>query len=349
MISFDLYSQERYLNSLDDNPLSGKRIFSSREKKPNNLLTSSIIQNQSGLILNNSNGNINNKSFNSYLYQQSPTIPSDNYFKELNSSKESLEYDIKITTLKQKLQMLKDENKITKNNINIIKLRINKLLNEEKISYRELENTKKRILKIKENRAKKYYKKNLSKKNFNLNLNSIKYNYLNSTRKNSKKRIETGTGNKSQILFKIKNNLNSNSKKNNSFKINLNYKKFSENNLGLMSPKMGYFLAKKGINNSYDMIQENGDIDNNINYKDYKMKSSIFGKNINNKNKLNLKSNMKKNIIKKLQEDEEKKKKIEEEIRQIEKEQYEMWINFNQNLNSGSTESNTNTNTSNEK
>ena len=315
----------------------------------NILLTSSIIQTQSGLILNNSNGNINNKSFNSYLYQQSPTIPSDNYFKELNSSKESLEYDIKITALKQKLQMLKEENKITKNNINIIKLRINKLLNEEKISYRELENTKKRILKIKENRAKKYYKKNLSKKNFNLNLNSIKYNYLNSTRKNSKKRIETGTGNKSQMLFKIKNNLNSNSKKNNSFKINLNYKKFSENNLGLMSPKMGYFLAKKGINNSYDMIQENGDINNNINYKDYKMKSSFFGKNIKNNNKLNLKSNMKKNIIKKLQEDEEKKKKIEEEIREIEKEQYEMWINFNQNLNSGSTESNTNTNTSNDK
>ena len=137
MISFDLYSQERYLNSLDDNPLSGKRIFSSREKKPNNLLSSSIIQTQSGLILNNSNGNINNKSFNSYLYQQSPTIPSDNYFKELNSSKESLEYDIKITTLKQKLQMLKEENKITKNNINIIKLRINKLLNEEKIAKKE--------------------------------------------------------------------------------------------------------------------------------------------------------------------------------------------------------------------
>ena len=33
----------------------------------------------------------------------------------------------------EKIKMLKDENKITKNNINIIKLRINKLLNEEKI------------------------------------------------------------------------------------------------------------------------------------------------------------------------------------------------------------------------
>ena len=97
------------------------------------------------------------------------------------------------------------------------------------------------------------------------------------------------------------------------------------------------------------MIQENGDINNNFNYNDYKMKSSIFGKNIKNNNKLYLKTNMKKNIIKKLQEDEEKKKKIEEEIKQIEKEQYEMWINFNQNLNSGSTESNTNTNTSNDK
>ena len=148
-------------------------------------------------------------------------------------------------------------------------------------------------------------------------------------------------------MLKLKNNLNSNSKKHKSFKINLNYKKFSESNLGLMSPKMGYFLAKKGINNSYDMIQEN---DDNCNYNEYKMKSSIFGKTMKkNNNKPYLKSKMKNNIIKKLQEDEEKKKKIEEEIRQIEKEQYEMWINFNQNLNSGSTESNTNTNTSNEK
>ena len=347
MISYDLYSRERYLNSLDDNSLSSKRIFSSRDKKPNDLLSSSIIQAQSNLILNNSNGNINNKSINSYLYQQNPTIPSDYHINELNLSKESLEYDIKIASLKHKLQMLKEENKISKNNINIIKLRINKLINEEKVSYRDLENTKKRILKIKENREKNYYKKNSSKKNINSNLSSIRNNYFNNKRKSSKKSIQTGQGNRSQILLKLKNNLNSNSKKHKSFKINLNYKKFSESNLGLMSPKMGYFLAKKGINNSYDMIQEN---DDNCNYNEYKMKSSIFGKTMKkNNNKPYLKSKMKNNIIKKLQEDEEKKKKIEEEIREIEKEQYEMWINFNQNLNSGSTESNTNTNTSNEK
>ena len=86
MISYDLYSRERYLNSLDDNSLSSKRIFSSRDKKPNDLLSSSIIQAQSNLILNNSNGNINNKSINSYLYQQNPTIPSDYHINELNLS-----------------------------------------------------------------------------------------------------------------------------------------------------------------------------------------------------------------------------------------------------------------------
>ena len=40
------------------------------------------------------------------------------------------------------MQILKEENKNSKNNVNLIKLRINKLQNEEKASIRELEKTK---------------------------------------------------------------------------------------------------------------------------------------------------------------------------------------------------------------
>ena len=347
MISFDLCSQERYLKSLNGNILNSEKhslygIYSNREKNSKNILSSSLIQNQSSLILNNSNGNINNKSLNSFLYQNSPTTPSDDY--------QSFVYDIKINELRQKLRVLKEQNKIKKNNINLTKLRINKLQNEEKASLRELEQTQKRILKIKSNREKNFRKKNIPKKKSNLYLTSIKNRTLNNTSSNSKRKIIlSAQENKSQNILKIKKNSKNIINKHNSLRINLNYKKYSQNNLGLISPKMNYLLVKNGINNSYDMIQidkddNNNDIKNNL----YPNKSPLLHKNINNNinNKNEFKNQMKNNIIKKLKEDELQKKKIEEEIKQIEKEQYQLWINFNQNINSRRT---TNTNIINNK
>ena len=101
---------------------------------------------------------------------------------------------------------------------------------------------------------------------------------------------------------------------------------------------MKYFITKNGINNSYDMIQT--DDSNYINNGHNQIKSTIFKKKMNN-NKSNLRAQMKINLIKKLKEDELNKKKIEEEIKQIEKEQYALCANFSLNLNSGITESNT--------
>ena len=351
MISFDLYSQARYLNSLNDNQLSDKRsfgLFSAREKNTNSILSNSILQNQSSIILNNSNGNINYKSNNLDINQNTPIFPNDDL--NISITKTNLEYDMKITSLKQKLQILKDQNKNNKNNINLIKLRINKLQNEEKASIRELEKTKKRLLNIKANRENNFYKKNFSKKKINLNLSSIKNTkyekkkkILNNSIKKNKSILNTeyGNGNKSQISLKIKNHLY-NLEKYNSCKINLKQKKYSQNNLNIISPKMKCYIAKIGINNSYDMIPTE-DINNNKNNcnGDCKMKSSIFKKKI-NYNKSDLRTQIKKNIIKKLKEDELKKKKIEEEIKQIEKEQYDLCLNFSLNINSRSTESNTN-------
>ena len=346
MISFDLYSQERYLSSINDNQLSDKDsfgLFSSRDKNINNIFSTSIIKNQSNSILNNSNGNINNKFQNSYIYQNSPTSPRE--YSTISTTKKSLEYDIKIAELKEKLKILKEENKNNENNINLSKLRINKLQNEEKASLRELENTQKRILKIKNNRKNATNQKYSSKKRINLNLSSIKntnsnnYNYtnkkINYTTKNNKSIIDTecSSGNKSQILLKIKNNLN-NLEKHNSYRINLKNRK---NTFNILSPKLKYFITKNGINNSYDMIQT--DNANYMNNGHDQIKSNIFKKKI-NKNKSDLRAQMKNNLIKKLKEDELNKKKIEEEIKQIEKEQYDLCINFSLNLYSGSTESN---------
>ena len=346
MISFDLYSQERYLSSINDNQLSDKGsfgLFSSRDKNINNIFSTSIIKNQSNSILNNSNGNINNKFQNSYIYQNSPTSPRE--YSTISTTKKSLEYDIKIAELKEKLKILKEENKNNENNINLSKLRINKLQNEEKASLRELENTQKRILKIKNNRKNANNQKYSSKKRINLNLSSIKntnsnnYNYtnkkINYTTKNNKSIIDTecSSGNKSQILLKIKNNLN-NLEKHNSYRVNLKNRK---NTFNILSPKLKYFITKNGINNSYDMIQT--DNANYMNNGHEQIKSSIFKKKI-NKNKSDLRAEMKNNLIKKLKEDELNKKKIEEEIKQIEKEQYDLCINFSLNLYSGNTESN---------
>ena len=235
MISFDLYSQARYLNSLNDNQFSDKRsfgLFSAREKNMNSILSNSILQNQSSIILNNSNGNINYKSNNLDINQNTPIFPNDDL--NISITKTNLEYDMKITSLKQKLQILKEQNKNNKNNINLIKLRINKLQNEEKASIRELEKTKRRLLNIKANRENNFYKKNFSKKKINLNLSSIKNTKYESNKKilnNSIKKnksilnTEYGNGNKSQISLKIKNHLY-NLEKYNSCKINLKQKKY---------------------------------------------------------------------------------------------------------------------------
>ena len=53
--------------------------------------------------------------------------------------------------------------------------------------------------------------------------------------------------------------------------------------------------------------------------------------------------------MKKLVEDEEIKRKIEEELKLIEKEENELWNNFTENMYSVSTESKTNTNNTNDK
>ena len=60
--------------------------------------------------------------------------------------------------------------------------------------------------------------------------------------------------------------------------------------------------------------------------------------------KIELKTQIKQNLMNKLKKDEEEKKRIQEEIRKIEKEQHDLWMNFSENMNSRNTTSNTNIN-----
>ena len=340
MNSFELYCQEQKFPSIDENPLSDKRsicLFSARENL-SNILSSSTIDNQSSILMNHSNGNINlNKNSKyPYIYEKCTTNPNNNINNDnfsINFSKKNLEYDININNLKKKLQSIKEINKNTQNNIQLIKIRINKLQNDERISFRELEKTKKMILKIKSNKKKQKYN---SKKKLKLNLNSINNKTLSfNSKKSNPTIINTTYGTKSQIFSKMKSNIG----KHNSFIININpRKKLNFYNDVLISPKMKYFIKKNGINNSYDIIPQN-DINNTNEIKTSKFKKKLFLE----KNNKNWKNTIKKNLMKKLKEDEEKKRKIEEEIQLIEKEQYDLWNNFNENMYNRSTESNTNT------
>ena len=148
-------NRDKLISQLEnDYSLINKRnleLFSSRNNSLNNL-SSSGIYNQSNFLPNLSTINKNDN----YLYNEEPTEIYD--FTKLN-----LEYDIQISALKKKLSNTKEERKETQKKVNLMKIRINKLLNEEKESMKELENIKNSIQKIKINREKR--DKNFAKKN----------------------------------------------------------------------------------------------------------------------------------------------------------------------------------------
>ena len=116
-------------------------------------------------------------------------------------------------------------------------------------------------------------------------------------------------------LFNDKIVVNSSNNKNNT-PFNDNFGTYSFRNTSIN-------LDKININNN----SKNNIIINKV-YKNYNSNINI------NKNNIDLKSQIKQNLMNKLREDEKERKRIQEEIRQIEKEQYYLWMNFNENMNS---------------
>lgn len=365
MDSFENYieqNKKRLITSFDY-PLTDKRniqIYSARNNNLNKTSSSSIYKHKI-LIQNKSNFNKNiNYSYHGNLINDI-----------LDISKTNLEFDIQLTSLKKKLSVVKEQRKQSEMKVNLMKIKINKLLNEEKNSIKKLENTKRIIQKIKSNRQNrenienknKNYKKtfkmknNYSKNNTLLN-NKIFINMKNTSLNNSsyidkinfvKYKSSQASMRKIIKTNKIQNNfgLMSFNKRNLINKKILNYSKFNTGNIS--NDSFGTYslrntsinLDKSNINNSKNNIFNNSC--RNIDIYNSNKNNILNNSNMNNKiiNKKNLKDHIKQNLLDKLRKHELERKKIQEKIKQIEKEQLDLCMNFNENINSGYTTSNT--------
>ena len=357
-------NRDKLLSQLEnDYSLINKRnleLYSSRNNSLNNL-SSSGIYNQSNFLPNLSTINKNEN----YLYNEDPTEIYD--FEKLN-----LEYDIQISALKKKLSNTKEERKETQKRVNLMKIRINKLLNEEKESMKELENIKKSIQKIKTNREKRH--KNLVKNKLNFipysKNSTIIHNISNISRiYNSSSLIKNKLGNFNSFNVSLRKNKKIKNIQNNGIITNFmkdkNCNESLKNRNNNLKIKFGTYsvrntppyLEKLALNNNSERhLVNNISKDNDDSFNIFSKNAEIekFTQNNNNslneisiKNKKKLKNQIKQNLINKLNNHEKEKKKIEDEIKKIEKEQYNLWINFTENMNSGNTTSNSNNNKSN--
>ena len=355
MNSFDTNDFHKHkMIQIDDYPLTFKptlEIFSNRNSTSNYISNSSM--NQSNIFPNKSTNNKNHRNF---LYSNNITEISD-------ISKKNLEYDIQLAALKKKLSSVKEQRKQSEIKVNLMKLRINKLQNEEKASLRELKNITKSIQKIKINRVKAIQKDI----NRNFNQNKIKNNFV-------KNKTISFINDNSSISFFSNSNLKEKSIKihpHNIINISLERNNLNKNFQKNFTPKTKFLSNPKGLNNSNSKINKNNiskdnygsysfrnesiNVDKlsfNKNTSKNKVKNRVIpnsiphiNKNVkNDKSKPDLKSQVKKNLENKLKSDEEERKRIQEEIRKIEKQQYDLWMNFNENMNNENYNSNINNN-----
>ena len=350
MNSFDNYlnNHKAKFNLIDNYPFNYKKNldYYSERNNTSNFLSTSAINNQSSILFQNkSTTNKHNK----YLYSgdlaESPDI-----------SKKNLEYDIQLTALKKKLSTIKEQRKKAETKVNLMKLRINKLQDEEKKSIKELENIKQSIQKIKNNRKKidaNNINKTFSKKS-NKTHNFIKnktLSFINDKNNNSYMNNSNYIDNNNKIGY------------HNSFHISMKKNKNIKNKLhNNFTPKPKYLSNRKGLNNSINKsnisnnnygaysFRNNSIKLDNVNLNSNNSKNSINKNRVilnppnANKSKIDLKTQIKHNLQNKLKQDEEQRKKIQEEIRKIEKQQYDLWMNFSENMNSGNTTFNSNIN-----
>ena len=358
MNSFDNYiDYQKQMAHIDELPIKYKKSLDNFPDRFNtsNFLSNSYTNNESSFLLPNST--TNKKKRPKFLY-------SGNQTEIVDISKKNLEYDIQITALKKKLITIKEQRKQSEMKLNLMRLRLNKLQNEEKASIRDLLNIKQSIQKIKTNREKNEKQKTFNKQNRKTH-NMIKNktlsfinNNTNGSFINKSNIIDSDNKNKSYNYLDIKNRLN-------------NIKKINNNIYNNFTPKTKHFSFKQGLTNSINKSNISNDnyiinsVKNaslekfNINLNSSKNnitnKNAIFSKSIpykkitklriNNKNnKNNFKNQIKKNLEKKLKIDEEERNRIQEEINQIEKEQYNLWMNFSQNMNNGNIISKSNIN-----
>ena len=256
-------------------------------------------------ILNTENSNFNNDVF--------------------DISKKDLECDIKISALKKKLSNLKEERKKSEYNVNIMKHKIIQLQNEEKNSIRQLEYTRNKINKIYENR--------------NRILNRNNSNFASSKKKSKRNGYSVNTSNlslksflgfnRSKIAFDDLNNsrktidhANTSNKK----RYNPLYNSAKINSSGKKIP------TEKLTFNKDDKIRSQKIILRKINVNALAEKRN-HKKEVKENNIINTKNKLKQDLINKVNEQEEEKKRIQKQIEEIEKEQVNLFNSFNENMN----------------
>ena len=242
----------------------------------------------------------------------------------LNTSKKKLECDIKISTLKKKLAEVKEERKKSQYNVNIMKHKIIQLQNEEKNSIRRLENTRSRINKIYENRTKilnrnnnRNYSSNLKKKGYSVSSNNLSlksFCLLNHSK---------------TVFDEFNNSLSTINPANTSNKKKYVTLNNSEKNNSSVSK-----IRKEKLNfNKDEKIHSQKIIFRKINLNSFSEKTNskkCFKEN----NINNTKNKLKQDLIKKVSEQEEEKKRIQKQIEDIEKEQVNLFNSFNQDMSS---------------
>ena len=245
------------------------------------------------------------------------------YSKEnFNLSKNNLESDIYISSLKKKLAMIKQSRKEVELNVINMKKKINELQDKEKKSLKQLECTKKYINKIKKN------SKNNNNKNYGIIITKINNIYQNNQ---SNKNPEN-----------IKLNINNSNA----------YKTWIPTNKTVISKNQKSTLSHLAC---YTTIKDNNKISNkNLNSKNNLIKKKIIEKpealdNFKNcsspiSNKIYIKKtitsirktknyrNIKDNLIRNIKKDIDEKLRIEREIANINREQNKLYNNFYENF-----------------
>ena len=225
-------------------------------------------------------------------------------------SQKNLEHDLYISSLRKKLSIIKEERKKSELNVINIKRKIFELKKEEQKSIKQLENTRKYIKNIMNNRT----KNNNINKNFDIKITKIN-NIFQTSKCNS---VSPNPQNDSYNTWYVP-------------KMQRRIIKSKNDNISIKI-KSGRILHNKQNSLNTETSKNNYTIDEKKIYNKKKVKYYFKNKNrINNNNKNRNKIN-RENLMKKLKLDEENRMRIEKQIEEIEKEQNSLFSNFFQDV-----------------
>ena len=205
---------------------------------------------------------------------------------------------------------MRERRKKTENDVTNLKRKIIELQKEEEKSIKQLENTKKYIKNIINNRKKN---KSNPKKSFDLNIST-----------------------KNNTYFKSYNNKSPNYKLKHNSDINLNTWIDPRKRPIIKNQKLGHFNCYSGIyNKDYLLSQKKKYIDknnfinfNSVNPTIYNKKKVKFNTNKQPNKNINNNINLKESLVQQLKKDEEEKMKIKKQLEEIEREQNSLFNNF---------------------